>query len=594
MTISRGDEPEHFKKRQSMVGWFDPRLLALTGFEAATAEVFGSFVDKRELEELHPPQNIEGCPKQPDAWIDFVADCGDAFDPTYSVAWHLGRENLTVDDAGTPLTLPRGGYLIMGGDQIYPFPSRDRYLNQTIGPYSHAMPPVAEPDRPKLLALPGNHDWYDGLSVFLEQFGGGNKIGGWDSPQTRSYFAVPLPEGWWLWGVDAGLGGHIDAPQKRYFQSMELAKGDRVIMCWSTPTWCQCDDKKKADNHKLLEAFVKEVIVQDEDDPFATVPLYLSGDWHHYARYHSSDADWVTAGGGGAFLFPTHHLSRSLSPPGRREPLNHLHLNEQTTFPDQKTSKRFLRKLFLFPWYNPSFLIFTTVIEALMAWAIESGLRRADGDLLSGELRRLTFVDVLEGFARAPAAILLALLVVVGFTGFAKPAKTKDISYRWIGFVHGLAHVAICLLVMSLASAWIDPIDSDVWFHVLYLPTVAAVAGLLSGVLVGFYLLVTNSLFGMHDNEASSALHSRKYKHFLRMHVTKEHVEVFVIGLRNVGRGWECNEDAQRAPADQPPCKNPKVVKPQLVERFTVARDREVAKDLRYRKREQARPRSRR
>ena len=91
-----------------------------------------------------------------------------------------------------------------------------------------------------MFVLPGNHDWYDGLTSFLRMFAQGRSIGGWRTRQTRSYFAVQLPHRWWLVGLDTQFGSELDAPQLRYFTrflTAELQPGDSVILCSATPTW---------------------------------------------------------------------------------------------------------------------------------------------------------------------------------------------------------------------------------------------------------------------------------------------------------------------------------------------------------------------
>jgi len=65
--------------------------------------------------------------------------------------------------------------------------------------------PWATP-QPLMLALPGNHDWYDGLTSFLRLFTQGRMIGGWRTEQKRSYFTVQLPHRWWLYAVDIQQG----------------------------------------------------------------------------------------------------------------------------------------------------------------------------------------------------------------------------------------------------------------------------------------------------------------------------------------------------------------------------------------------------
>ena len=74
-------------------------------------------------------------------WFDFVADIGDGFDATYSIAYLLGQDQLTVEGQ----QLQRGRFLMMGGDEVYPTPTSRRYEDKTKGPYEAAMPvPPAE------------------------------------------------------------------------------------------------------------------------------------------------------------------------------------------------------------------------------------------------------------------------------------------------------------------------------------------------------------------------------------------------------------------------------------------------------------------
>lgn len=138
------------------------------------------------------------------------------------------------------------------------------------------MASLAEHDGPTAFAIPGNHDWIDGLETFQRHIlhkvkskpnpllfpvsgcffrrslccrpalpnGAIMKvdapcmrltirknlirvsmadllavaqgwIGGWLLPQEASYFALALPHGWWLFGLDLALVDDIDMCQTR-------------------------------------------------------------------------------------------------------------------------------------------------------------------------------------------------------------------------------------------------------------------------------------------------------------------------------------------------------------------------------------------
>ena len=83
---------------QDQVRWLAPVELARTALQVALASAFSTFTDKRELQRSFPSDTVT-LPTDPDGdcWFDFVADIGDGFDATYTVALTLAGERLDVD-----------------------------------------------------------------------------------------------------------------------------------------------------------------------------------------------------------------------------------------------------------------------------------------------------------------------------------------------------------------------------------------------------------------------------------------------------------------------------------------------------------------
>jgi hypothetical protein len=282
---------------QEAVRWLAPRELARTAVKVALAGVFAGYADKREIQGALGEELLRaptGDPTSNELWFDYVADLGDGFDATASVAWMLGTEKLTVDTPG-PFQgrLTRGSLLVLGGDEVYPVASTTAYEDRMKGPYRSALPHAD--DQPLMLALPGNHDWYDGLTAFLRVFAQQRSIGGWRTRQTRSYFAVGLPQRWWLVGLDSQLGSYFDDPQLRYFEkhlSSNLQPGDGVIVCCAAPTWVKSADGD-VDAFNALHWFDRNIVrtrVVDHETgeraaTGASIRLWLTGDKHHYARF---------------------------------------------------------------------------------------------------------------------------------------------------------------------------------------------------------------------------------------------------------------------------------------------------------------------
>ena len=104
-----------------------------------------------------------------EVWIDFVADTGDDSDVSYAVAEMVFAEYALQD--GSHRVLPRGDLLIFGGDTAYPLSSAPEIARRLTHPWNQVLARLGPPTRPRAtLAIPGNHDWYDGLDGFARLF----------------------------------------------------------------------------------------------------------------------------------------------------------------------------------------------------------------------------------------------------------------------------------------------------------------------------------------------------------------------------------------------------------------------------------------
>jgi hypothetical protein len=515
-----------FSPRES-VRWFAPAMLARTGVQVALSTVFGAFVDRRELEGLGGPR--PGAPldlssAQGEYWFDYVADTGDGFNPVSTVASQLAAEELELTDgAQGRLRLPAGSLLVLGGDECYPVASKANYTDRMVGPFRAMLPWT---DRPRtLVALPGNHDWYDGLVSFLRQFCQGRWIGGWKTEQTRSYFAVKLPQGWWLWGIDVALGDDIDQPQLAYFHEMAtlLEPDDSIILCWAMPPWVE-SGPKNPEAYEPLEFFERTVIPER-----AMLRLSLSGDLHHYARYLGQDGagqQKITAGGGGAYLYPTHRLPETLrlppeesKDPNKQPPVEYT---LQRRYPSAETSRRLRWGIFGAVFRSPKF----PLVPALVYVIVGLTLSRAF-PLLGRSGWWLPNVPVLG------LALGLVGLVWLGLTRFT---LTQGLRGRLLGLVHTLAHL-VFVVASTVLGALADRAVGWAWPAVAVLFCV--VLGALVGPLVTAGYLVFADLFGVNTDDLFSAQAIPDYKSFLRIRIAVDGtLTVFPIKIEHSVR-WE-------------------------------------------------------
>ena len=318
-----------------MVRWYDPRLLARVWMRTIVSSVFGQYADQRLIQaatDLTSSEDLLGrydftdplavdpikrlaVDSQGVFWIDYISDIGDGFEATYPAAYLLAQQQLDIKGAGS---LPHGDILIMGGDQCYPQATRREYKKRLQEPYGMALPEKAH--RRKLFAIPGNHDWYDGLQAFDSLFcasrdklseAKGSAIGGWQCQQHRSYWALKLPHKWWIWGADIQFSKYLDTAQVNYFSAVagDMGPDDKIIICLAEPAWMLADFQGQDEE----ENFFKITAIARSRG--AKVCAVLAGDWHHYNRYSSPElgVHFFTAGGGGSFLHPTHVLKNEIS-----------------------------------------------------------------------------------------------------------------------------------------------------------------------------------------------------------------------------------------------------------------------------------------
>ena len=179
-----------------------------------------------------------------------------------------------------------------------------------------------------MLAVPGNHDWYDGLTVVPADLLPRAVDRGLAHEQTRSYFAVQLPHGWWLVGLDIQLEPlyrRAAAGLLRRRPDRQLGRATASSSAPRAPTWLtDRARRRRVQPPALVRAALHPLEPRagsDKREPTgAAVRLWLTGDPHHYARYvevprpagpaRRAPRQMVTCGLGGAFLSATHHCSR--------------------------------------------------------------------------------------------------------------------------------------------------------------------------------------------------------------------------------------------------------------------------------------------
>lgn len=581
-------------KRQPMVKWFHPTELARTGMYVVLSKLFGAYADNREIQALRPSLPLDGVSEgelagnqptgdysdQEELWIDYVADLGDGFNSTYSIARLLAAETVAVDTEDGPINTQRGRVLIMGGDQVYPTAKSEEYQNRLAGPYRAALSFVdpAQMPPPHLYAVPGNHDWYDGLTSFTRLFCQGRWIGGWKTRQSRSYFALKLPHNWWLWGIDVQLGSDIDEPQLNYFRNLaaEITPGAKIILCVAEPTWLYTD-REGIDAYNNLAVFEDKAIREFGH----THVIGLAGDLHAYARYcNDAGQQRFISGGGGAYLYPTHRFPSKITLPTARPTIRTEHstatyqlarcghTSSKTTdkqtdkalFPPPQQSFLYALKSLFFAWYNPTFAFFLGAYYLILAWVLQSASKALSVPEMLGTGQSGSFQEAaIHGFGamikelgsflgHAPIAVAVVVLFAGGLITYA---DSRKMEVKWVlGLFHTFLHLCTFLgvvwLFMQIQFVWLsEPLaplgdnPDNIGHALLFIAEMLIGGSVAAGAVWGLYLFLAHFLGkDIHSNDVLACQSIPDYKHIVRMHITKEQLTIYPIGLKSVPRNW--------------------------------------------------------
>lgn len=252
-----------------------------------------------------------------------IADTGEGDDPQYAVV-----PGLLTAGAGSR-------FAVLASDVLYPVGSANEYDTKFFRPYQEYDAPI--------YAIPGNHDWYDGLTGFMRVFCRAPALPPaaarprpltaawlrtllWKRPDTpddarldeaRLLRSAPSqaasqPGPYWaidsgpirIIGIDTGLLGGIDAEQGAWLRRVSRGPRPKILVTGS-PIYVDGEHHPCA----IEGGGTVDDIVRDPDHRFVAA---IGGDIHNYQHYPvdvgGRTIEYIVSGGGGAFMHATHTI----------------------------------------------------------------------------------------------------------------------------------------------------------------------------------------------------------------------------------------------------------------------------------------------
>ncbi|WP_433336765.1 metallophosphoesterase family protein [Spirillospora sp. CA-294931] len=228
-------------------------------------------------------------------------------------------------------------FMVVASDVVYPTGTAEDYEAKFFRPYKDYAGPI--------YAVPGNHDWYDGLRGFLRVFcdldmdcapdpwrgplafiprllwRGSGEVDEKALAEARAkYRGAPgqratQPGPYWtidtpvlrIVGIDTGITGGIDRDQGAWLREMSAGPKPKLLVT-GKPLYVD-------DHHRPGAIEGGGTVDEIVKDPAHNYVAAIGGDIHNYQRYPVKVGDrtiqYLVSGGGGAFMHATHTIPKS-------------------------------------------------------------------------------------------------------------------------------------------------------------------------------------------------------------------------------------------------------------------------------------------
>jgi hypothetical protein len=341
---------------QSRLNFLDPWVLLRSRNDRLAGLVAGLI--ERQRERWIAAQRAR--PEVERRFPDRVISRPDLTDPKFVVVGDTGEQDDSQWAVVPPLLAVGDGtdFMIIASDVVYPAGAADEYPNAFYKPYANY--------RGEIYAIPGNHDWYDGLVGFMYHFCGAEpqpfEIDVPPSPgsspwmrarrflvtaalrrlwrrapaidtalleplraerwpngpaQPGPYFAIDTPR-LRIVAIDTGIQNRLDAEQAAWLLRVSKADVPKLLVTGKPIYVGGHYHPTSFEAGAEIEGYADvDAVVRDPEHRYVAV---IGPDIHNYQRYcvrlperdgcAARTIPYFVAGGGGAHLSPTHMIPR--------------------------------------------------------------------------------------------------------------------------------------------------------------------------------------------------------------------------------------------------------------------------------------------
>ncbi|MDO8928234.1 MAG: hypothetical protein Q7W54_04510, partial [Bacteroidota bacterium] len=201
---------------------------------------------------------------------------------------------------------------------------------------------------------------------------------------------------------------------------------------------------------------------------------------------------------------------------------------------------------FAFPWFNKEFVFFLSFVELLLTWILQGTTYYDTKGTFVKQLANTadlgqSFSIIFKTLINNPLFILISFVLIFGCMTFTDTKRIKHLNL-FIGLPHGIVQWFNLMFWLCVFAKFLHPFFPEGQQMLFIISTTLAAAlagGIVGGSIFGIYLCFGVFVLNVHLDEGFSSLALQHYKNFLRLHITKDQLTIYPVGVDRVTTNWK-------------------------------------------------------
>jgi hypothetical protein len=218
----------------------------------------------------------------------------------------------------------------------------------------------------------------------------------------------------------------------------------------------------------------------------------------------------------------------------------------KAVFPSKKDSHKLSFLNFGFPWFNKQFVMLLAAVQLILIWFLQGTTYYDQSGAFVEQLAKTegwgnSIAFIFNTLLNNPLFILISAVLIFGCMAFTDTKRLKYLNLL-MGLPHGIIQWFNLMFWISFFAHLFQPLfpeGQQMLFVILSTLAAAVSGGIVGSFIFGIYLWIGIYFLKVHIDEGFSSFGYQHYKNFLRIHLTKDQLTIYPVGIDRVTTNWK-------------------------------------------------------